>query len=168
MLLQVNIDPTTGFILPDNSVSDAHCSHFLEYLEHNQRRSERVRLMNDFCEYSFPGYCRDQHHALGVSPRLHGKHYKAAARRTELSANVVHGAAEELHARLTAKSTPIYRCAAWAYDGFPHTILRLIGTPLKIMVLVSLNNPKLSTLRAPTNPAARSTSLRNSWFSPTR
>ena len=44
-----------GFILPDNSVSEVHCSHFLEHLEHNQRRPERVRFMNELWRVLVPG-----------------------------------------------------------------------------------------------------------------
>lgn len=44
-----------GFILPDNSVAEAHCSHFLEHLEHNQSRPERVRFMNELWRVMVPG-----------------------------------------------------------------------------------------------------------------
>jgi hypothetical protein len=43
------------FILPDSSVTEAHCSHFLEHLEHNQRRPERVRFMNELWRVLVPG-----------------------------------------------------------------------------------------------------------------
>ena len=43
------------FVLPDNSVTEAHCSHFLEHLEHNQRYPERVRFMNELWRVLVPG-----------------------------------------------------------------------------------------------------------------
>jgi predicted SAM-dependent methyltransferase len=43
------------FMLPDSSVSEAHCSHFLEHLEHNQRQPERVRFMNELWRVLIPG-----------------------------------------------------------------------------------------------------------------
>jgi SAM-dependent methyltransferase len=43
------------FILPDNSVTEATCSHFLEHLEHNQRHPERVRFMNELWRVLVPG-----------------------------------------------------------------------------------------------------------------
>lgn len=46
-LLPRGTDASAGFLLPDNSVAEVHCSHFLEHLEHNQRRPERVRFMNE-------------------------------------------------------------------------------------------------------------------------
>jgi SAM-dependent methyltransferase len=54
-LLPVNIDGSTGFVLPDGSVSEVHCSHFLEHLEHNQRQPERVRFMNELWRVLIPG-----------------------------------------------------------------------------------------------------------------
>jgi len=54
-LLQVNTDVGTGFVLPDRSVSEVHCSHFLEHLEHNQRQPERVRFMNELWRVLIPG-----------------------------------------------------------------------------------------------------------------
>lgn len=53
-LLPTNIEGQ-GFILPDSSVSEVHCSHFLEHLEHNQRRPERVRFMNELWRVLIPG-----------------------------------------------------------------------------------------------------------------
>jgi ubiquinone/menaquinone biosynthesis C-methylase UbiE len=43
------------FVLPDSSVNEAYCSHFLEHLEHNQRRPERVRFMNELWRVLVPG-----------------------------------------------------------------------------------------------------------------
>ena len=54
-LLPVNVDGSTGFVLPDGSVSEVHCSHFLEHLEHNQRQPERVRFMNELWRVLIPG-----------------------------------------------------------------------------------------------------------------
>jgi hypothetical protein len=54
-LLPENLDGSAGFILPDNSVAEAHCSHFLEHLEHNQRQPERVRFMNELWRVLIPG-----------------------------------------------------------------------------------------------------------------
>jgi len=44
-----------GFVLPDNSVAEVFCSHFLEHLEHNQQRPERVRFMNELWRVMVPG-----------------------------------------------------------------------------------------------------------------
>ena len=44
-----------GYALPDNSVGEVYCSHFLEHLEHNQRAPERVRFMNELWRVSVPG-----------------------------------------------------------------------------------------------------------------
>jgi SAM-dependent methyltransferase len=44
-----------GYMLPDNSVAEAFCSHFLEHLEHNQRQPERVRFMNELWRVLVPG-----------------------------------------------------------------------------------------------------------------
>jgi SAM-dependent methyltransferase len=44
-----------GFALPDNSVAEVYCSHFLEHLEHNQRQPERVRFMNELWRVLVPG-----------------------------------------------------------------------------------------------------------------
>jgi SAM-dependent methyltransferase len=46
---------TGGFVLPDNSVAEVFCSHFLEHLEHNQRRPERVRFVNELWRVLVPG-----------------------------------------------------------------------------------------------------------------
>ena len=54
-LLPVGADGLAGFILPDSSVSEAHCSHFLEHLEHNQSRPERTRFMNELWRVLIPG-----------------------------------------------------------------------------------------------------------------
>ncbi len=43
-----------GFVLPDNSVTEAFSSHFLEHLEHNQRYPERVRFMNELWRVLVP------------------------------------------------------------------------------------------------------------------
>ena len=45
----------TGFMLPDNSVAEVHCSHFLEHLDHNQSKPERVRFMNELWRVLVPG-----------------------------------------------------------------------------------------------------------------
>lgn len=50
-----NLDGRSGFVLPDNSVAEVHCSHFLEHLEHNQTRPERVRFMNELWRVLVPG-----------------------------------------------------------------------------------------------------------------
>jgi SAM-dependent methyltransferase len=50
-----NLDGRSGFILPDNSVAEVHCSHFLEHLEHNQAKPERVRFMNELWRVLVPG-----------------------------------------------------------------------------------------------------------------
>lgn len=41
--------------LPDNSVTEVHCSHFLEHLNHNQEKPERVRFMNELWRVLIPG-----------------------------------------------------------------------------------------------------------------
>ena len=48
-------DGRTGFTLPDNSVAEVHCSHFLEHLDHNQAKPERVRFMNELWRVLVPG-----------------------------------------------------------------------------------------------------------------
>jgi SAM-dependent methyltransferase len=53
--LVADTDGGPGFVLPDNSVSEVHCSHFLEHLEHNQSRPERVRFMNEMWRVLVPG-----------------------------------------------------------------------------------------------------------------
>jgi SAM-dependent methyltransferase len=47
--------PAGGFTLPDNCVAEVHCSHFLEHLDHNQQRPERVRFMNEMWRVLVPG-----------------------------------------------------------------------------------------------------------------
>ena len=42
-------------VLPDSSVSEVYCSHFLEHLDHNQRNPERVRFMNELYRVLVPG-----------------------------------------------------------------------------------------------------------------
>lgn len=54
-LLPVSVDGSMGFVLPDRSVAEVHCSHFLEHLEHNQRQPERVRFMNELWRVLIPG-----------------------------------------------------------------------------------------------------------------
>jgi hypothetical protein len=54
-LERVTIDGAKGFILPDSSVIEVYCSHFLEHLEHNQRRPERTRFMNELWRVLTPG-----------------------------------------------------------------------------------------------------------------
>ncbi len=49
------IGAAAGFELPDSSVTEVHCSHFLEHLEHNQQRPERVRFMNELWRVLVPG-----------------------------------------------------------------------------------------------------------------
>jgi SAM-dependent methyltransferase len=44
-----------GFTLPDSSVSEVFCAQFLEHLEHNQSRPERVRFMNEMWRVLVPG-----------------------------------------------------------------------------------------------------------------
>ena len=48
-------DGRTGFTLPDDSVAEVHCSHFLEHLDHNQAKPERVRFMNELWRVLVPG-----------------------------------------------------------------------------------------------------------------
>jgi SAM-dependent methyltransferase len=43
------------YILPDSSISEVHCSHFLEHLNHNQEKPERVRFMNELWRVLIPG-----------------------------------------------------------------------------------------------------------------
>jgi SAM-dependent methyltransferase len=54
-LQPASLDGHSGFILPDNSVAEVHCSHFLEHLEHNQSKPERVRFMNELWRVLVPG-----------------------------------------------------------------------------------------------------------------
>lgn len=44
-----------GWILPDSSVTEVHCSHFLEHLNHNQEDPARVRFMNELYRVLIPG-----------------------------------------------------------------------------------------------------------------
>ena len=53
--LQLQELPDGGWILPDSSVSEAHCSHFLEHLHHNQEKPERTRFMNELYRILAPG-----------------------------------------------------------------------------------------------------------------
>lgn len=48
-------DGRTRFMLPDNSVAEAYSSHFLEHLDHNQAKPERVRFMNELWRVLVPG-----------------------------------------------------------------------------------------------------------------
>lgn len=43
-----------GYSLPENSVAEVYCSHFLEHLDHNQRAPERVRFMNELWRVLIP------------------------------------------------------------------------------------------------------------------
>lgn len=43
------------WILPDNSVTEVHCSHFLEHLHHNADKPERVNFMNELYRVLIPG-----------------------------------------------------------------------------------------------------------------
>ena len=54
-LIPLDVDGVLGFVLPDCSVSEVHCSHFLEHLEHNQRQPERARFMNELWRVLVPG-----------------------------------------------------------------------------------------------------------------
>jgi SAM-dependent methyltransferase len=54
-LLPATEEGKAGFALPDNCVSEAYSSHFLEHLEHNQRQPERVRFMNELWRVLVPG-----------------------------------------------------------------------------------------------------------------
>ena len=47
--------PVEGWKLPDSSVTEVHCSHFLEHLNHNQEKPERVRFMNELYRVLIPG-----------------------------------------------------------------------------------------------------------------
>ena len=44
-----------GWKLPDSSVTEVHCSHFLEHLNHNQEDPARVRFMNELYRVLIPG-----------------------------------------------------------------------------------------------------------------
>ena len=48
-------DGEPRFMLPDNSVAEAYSSHFLEHLDHNQAKPERVRFMNELWRVLVPG-----------------------------------------------------------------------------------------------------------------
>lgn len=55
-----NLSPVSNetyscWTLPDNSVEEAHCSHFLEHLNHNQESPQRVRFMNELYRVLIPG-----------------------------------------------------------------------------------------------------------------
>lgn len=39
----------------DNSVEEAHCSHFLEHLDHNAANPQRVKFMNELYRILIPG-----------------------------------------------------------------------------------------------------------------
>jgi SAM-dependent methyltransferase len=54
-LVPASLDGVSGFELPNDSVSEVHCSHFLEHLEHNQAKPERVRFMNELWRVLIPG-----------------------------------------------------------------------------------------------------------------
>jgi hypothetical protein len=54
-LLKAGAAGQSGYLLPDHSVAEAYCSHFLEHLEHNQRSPERVRFMNELWRVLSPG-----------------------------------------------------------------------------------------------------------------
>lgn len=54
-LQPVNLDGNAGFMLPNDSVREVRCSHFLEHLEHNQRHPERVRFVNELWRVLVPG-----------------------------------------------------------------------------------------------------------------
>jgi SAM-dependent methyltransferase len=41
--------------LPDSSVTEVHCSHFLEHLNHNAESPQRVRFMNELYRVLIPG-----------------------------------------------------------------------------------------------------------------
>lgn len=43
------------WILPDDSVTEVHCSHFLEHLNHNAESPQRVRFMNELYRVLIPG-----------------------------------------------------------------------------------------------------------------
>lgn len=44
-----------AWYLPDSSVTEVHCSHFLEHLNHNQEDPARVRFMNELYRVLIPG-----------------------------------------------------------------------------------------------------------------
>ncbi len=54
-LVAATLDGVSGFELPDSSVAEVHCSHFLEHLDHNQARPERARFMNELWRVLIPG-----------------------------------------------------------------------------------------------------------------
>jgi len=54
-LLPLSGEYSGKFMLPDCSIWEVHCSHFLEHLEHNQRQPERVRFMNELWRVLIPG-----------------------------------------------------------------------------------------------------------------
>jgi SAM-dependent methyltransferase len=51
------VDTDGGFMykLPENSVDELHCSHFLEHLHHNADKPQRVRFMNECYRVLKPG-----------------------------------------------------------------------------------------------------------------
>lgn len=46
---------TEAWYLPDSSVTEVHCSHFLEHLNHNAESPQRVRFMNELYRVLIPG-----------------------------------------------------------------------------------------------------------------
>lgn len=44
-----------GWVLPDSSVTEVHCSHTLEHFDHNRHNPERVRFMNELYRVLIPG-----------------------------------------------------------------------------------------------------------------
>jgi ubiquinone/menaquinone biosynthesis C-methylase UbiE len=45
----------SGWKLNDSSVTEAHCSHFLEHLNHNEEDPARVRFLNEVYRVLIPG-----------------------------------------------------------------------------------------------------------------
>lgn len=43
------------FTLSDSSVTEVHCSHFLEHLDHSSKSPQRVRFMNELYRVLIPG-----------------------------------------------------------------------------------------------------------------
>lgn len=54
-LVPVTPAERTYYKLPDSSVDEAHCSHFLEHLDMNAKNPERIRFVNELYRVLKPG-----------------------------------------------------------------------------------------------------------------